>query len=87
MTSSRLKPKQKRLESCDLEAPKRAKFSKNGMDDTRGPFKIAGFVGHDAGNLENTGKILQSSHNIKLLGKYPFRVLPVTLKNSQEMLP
>ena len=71
MTYSPLKPKQKRLQSCDLKAPKRAKISKNRVDDSRDSFKIAGFVGDDAGNLENAGKIRQPQPNIKLLGKYP----------------
>ncbi|WP_386628763.1 hypothetical protein [Sulfitobacter geojensis] len=54
-----------------MKAPKRAKIGKNRVDDTRDSFKIAGLVGHDAGNLENTGKISQSQPSIKLLGKYP----------------
>ncbi|TLP55309.1 hypothetical protein FEE96_22815 [Parasedimentitalea maritima] len=71
-----------RLQNCELKAPKRAKNQQNRVDETRDSFKIAGFVGHYAGNLENTGTILQSPHIIKLLGRYPFSQIKAFLRKT-----
>ena len=72
MTSSRLKPKQKRLDSCVLSQPKRAKIGEKLGDTACDALKIVVLAGIAHGRLENTSENRQLQPNTKLLGKYRF---------------
>lgn len=73
MTAITTKPELKRLDSCVLARPKRAKINEKLEKRACGTLKINDLIANAAVRVENAHQIGQNPRNNTLLGKYRLR--------------